>query len=312
MPDLGGGARLADLLALTKPRITLMVMISGGAGYVIGSGAELDPLAFLVAVAGIGLVCGGTSALNQVVERDVDELMERTRTRPLPAGRLTPRVGALFGVVVSLAGVLLLDVLVNRLTAVLAAVALLSYVLVYTPLKRVSPLSTLAGAVPGALPVMGGWAAARGELGAGAWALFGILFFWQLPHFLALAWLYRDDYRRAGLRMLGVGDRGGYQTRRQSVLYALALVPTSLLPVLLKIAGPWYALAALALSLAYLGSALAFAFQPGSRAARGMFRVSLLYLPLLLGLMTADRGRAPSPGETTVQVSHSVVREVVP
>lgn len=301
-----------DLLALTKPRITIMVLISGGAGYVIGADGAVDPVALLVALTGIGLVCGGTSALNQWMERDVDALMERTRRRPLPAGRLRPRAGAFFGAAVSFAGILLLDVLVNRLTAGLAAAALLSYVLVYTPLKRISPLSTLVGAVPGALPVVGGWAAARGELGAGAWALFGILFFWQLPHFLALAWLYREDYRRGGLRMLGVGDGRGHQPRSQSVLYALALVPASLLPVLLRIAGPWYALAAVALTTAYVGSALRFAVRPGSHAARGMFRVSLLYLPLLLGLMAVDRNAAPRLDSVPPRVTDSAVSGLAP
>jgi protoheme IX farnesyltransferase len=287
-----------------------MVLISGGAGFIIGSGGALEPAALLATVVGIGLVCAGTSALNQLVERDVDALMERTRSRPLPAGRVTPLVAAFFSVAISVGGVLFLDHFVNRLTAVLAAAALLSYVLIYTPLKRVSPLSTLVGAVPGALPIVGGWAAASGELGPGAWALFGILFFWQLPHFLALAWMYRDDYRRGGLRMLGVGEGGALQTRNQSVLYATALLPTSLLPVLLGLGGPLYATAAIGLSVLYLASAVRFALRADSPTARGLFRASLLYLPLLLGLLSLDRPIA-SPLEAGVATAGSAIHETL-
>jgi protoheme IX farnesyltransferase len=280
--------RLRDLVSLTKPRITLMVLISAGAGFLLGSAGRARPLELLLTALGIGLVAGGTSALNMVLERDVDALMRRTRGRALPAGRVTPGVAALFSVAVSLAGIAVLAVFVNLLTALLAAVALVSYVAVYTPLKRVSSLSTLVGAVPGALPIMGGWTAATGTLDPGAWALFGILFFWQLPHFLALAWLYRDDYQRGGLRMLGVFDPEGRQTRQQSVLYALALVPVSLLPVLLGLTGTVYPVAALALTGAYVASALRFAVRADSPTARGLFRVSLVYLPLLLMLLTLD------------------------
>jgi protoheme IX farnesyltransferase len=251
--------RLRDLVSLTKPRITLMVLISAGAGFLLGSAGRARPLELLLTALGIGLVAGGT-----------------------------PGVAALFSVAVSLAGIAVLAVFVNLLTALLAAVALVSYVAVYTPLKRVSSLSTLVGAVPGALPIMGGWTAATGTLDPGAWALFGILFFWQLPHFLALAWMYRDDYQRGGLRMLGVFDPEGRQTRQQSVLYALALVPVSLLPVLLGLTGTVYPVAALALTGAYVASALRFAVRADSPTARGLFRVSLVYLPLLLMLLTLD------------------------
>ena len=226
----GSGAALnrpADLLQLTKPRITTMVLVSSAAGFVIASGGHPDPGLLLLTMVGIGLVAGGTSALNQLIERVVDARMERTRNPPLPTGRVTPRAAGFFSAAISLAGIGLLAVAVNTLTALLASIALLSYVLVYTPLKRVSSLSTLVGAIPGALPIMGGWTAARGELGPGAWALFGIMFFWQLPHFLALAWMFREDYQRGGLRMLGVTDPSGEQTRTQAVLYALALIPAS-------------------------------------------------------------------------------------
>jgi protoheme IX farnesyltransferase len=290
--------RLGDLIRLTKPRITLMVLVSSAAAYYVASGGRPDPLAMLAALLGIGLVAGGTSALNQLIERDIDARMERTRGRPLPTGRVTPPAAAAFSLTISLGGVAFLAFVVNPLTALLAAIALASYVLVYTPLKRVSSLSTLVGAVPGALPIMGGWTAATGELSAGAWALFGILFFWQLPHFLALAWLFREDYRRGGLRMLGVVDPSGRQTTNQAVLYALALVPTSLLPVVLGLSGPAYAFVALGLSVAYVASAVRFWLRTDSPTARALFRTSLLYLPLLLLLLSFDRGFVsgdPSP-----------------
>lgn len=280
--------RPRDLLSLTKPRITLMVLISAGAGFVLGSRGAVDGWALLVASVGIGLVAGGTSALNQVLERDIDALMRRTRGRVLPTGKVTPGIATLFSIGVSALGVVVLTVFVNALTAVLAVIALLSYILAYTPLKKVSSLSTLVGAVPGALPILGGWTAATGSLDPGGWALFGILFFWQLPHFLALAWMYRDDYRLGGLKMLGVTDPDGRQTRHQSVLYAVALLPTSLLPVLLGLTGSFYAFAALLLTGAYVASALRFAARADSPTARGLFRVSLLYLPVLLLFLTLD------------------------
>ena len=296
-----------DLFSLTKPRITFMVLMSSGAAYLLGSAGSFDPLAMLVAMLGIALVAGGSSALNQVVERDVDSLMDRTRGRPLPAGRVTPGVAATFSLALAGAGILLLALAVNILTALLAAIALASYVLLYTPLKRVSSLSTLVGAVPGALPIVGGWTAATGELGPGAWALFGILFFWQLPHFLALAWLYREDYARGGLRMLSVEDPSGASSGHQSVLYAAALVPTSLLPAVLGLTGPAYAAVALTLSVAYLVSALHFARRVNTATARRLFGVSLLYLPLVLGLLAIDRGHH-TKSETSVATSEAVLR----
>ena len=282
--------RLPDLVQLTKPRITLMVLVSSAAGFVIGSSGRPDPLLLLATLLGIGLVAGGSSALNQLLERDIDALMERTKERPLPTGRVTPGAAVAFAGAISLVGIVLLALVVNPLTALLAAIAFLSYVLLYTPLKRVSSLSTLVGAIPGALPIMGGWSAARGELGPGAWALFGILFFWQLPHFLALAWLFREDYRRGGLQMLGVTDPTGHQTRSQAVLYALALIPASLLPALLGLSGPLYAFVALSLGLGYLAAAVRFWLRADSPTARGLFRTSLVYLPLLLILLSFDSG----------------------
>jgi heme o synthase len=238
---------------------------------------------------GTALVAGGTNAWNQIRERDVDALMVRTRRRPLPAGRLTPRVAAWFASIITAGGIVFLALTVNLVTAGLAALTFASYVLLYTPLKRRTSLNTLIGAVPGALPIVGGWTAAGGDLGAAVGALFWILFLWQLPHFLALAWLYREDYRAGGFRMLSVSDEGGRDTGRMALLYATALLPISLLPTLLGVTGAWYFFGALALGLVYVvaGAGLLLAATP-TRAWR-LFFVSIVYLPALLTLMVLDK-----------------------
>ncbi|MFQ5746539.1 MAG: heme o synthase [Gemmatimonadota bacterium] len=308
MMDRQGHVR--DFLELTKPRITLMVLLSSSVGYLLGTRGSVDPAGWLVAILGIALVAGGTSALNQVLERDVDAKMTRTRGRPIPAGRLGALPATVFSLALSLAGIGLLAVLVNGLTAGLAGIALVLYVGVYTPLKPLASFATVVGAIPGALPIVGGWTAASGELGAGAWALFGILFFWQLPHFLALAWLYRDDYRAGGLRMLTVTDPTGSQAGHQSVLYALALLPTSLLPAVLGLSGLTYAVAALGLTGAYLASAVRFARRTDGVAARRLFRTSLLYLPLLLIALAVDGGPVRGGGHASAQAA--VAASLVP
>lgn len=291
-----------DLLALTKPRITAMVLVTAAAGYYLGAAGRPAAGPMLLAILGIGLVAAGTSGLNQVWERDVDARMERTRRRPIPAGRVTPWAGWVFCGLLALAGTVFLHALVNPLTALLAAISVITYVFLYTPLKRVSSLSTLVGAVPGALPIMGGWTAARGDLGPGAWALFGILFFWQLPHFLALAWLFRQDYQRGGLKMLGVDDPDAHQTRVHSVLYASALLPASLFPVVIGLSGVVYLVVALVMGAAYGWAAFRFWAHADVRSARRLFRVSLLYLPVLLLTLALDRGPYPAaPDAGTVE-----------
>ena len=292
------GIHPRDLLELTKPRITLMVMITSAAGYFLASGGHPDPTAMLIAMVGIALVAGGASGLNQVIERDADARMERTRRRPVPTGRVSVMAATVFTTLLAISGVVYLDLFVNRLTAILGLASVISYVFVYTPMKRVSSLSTLLGAIPGALPIMGGWTAARPELGPGAWALFGILFFWQLPHFLALAWMFRDDYRRGGFKMLGVEDAESRQPRIQAVLYAAALLPASLLPVTIGLSSGVYGVAALLLGGAYLVAAVRFFVQADIRSARRLFRTSLLYLPVLLLFLSLDRG--PYPGSVVV------------
>ena len=241
------------------------------------------------ALIGTALVAGGTNALNQVAERDVDALMARTARRPLPSARLQVREATVFAWLIGALGVVYLAIFINTVTAILAALTLASYVFVYTPLKRRTPLSTLIGAVPGALPIVGGWTAAGGPLDARASILFAILFLWQLPHFLALSWIYRDDYARAGLQMLSVGDADGRTTFRQAALHAAALVPVSLAPAVVGMSGPLYFIGAAVLSGGYLWASIAAARQPSRDGARRLFSVSLIYLPSVLALMIADR-----------------------
>jgi protoheme IX farnesyltransferase len=277
----------ADLAALTKPRIVGLVLATAAAGYYMAPASESPGL--LSALAGTALVAAGTNALNQVAERDVDARMRRTAARPLPAGRLSPGVAALFAWALGLAGVAYLALFVNGTTAALAAATLVSYVFIYTPLKRRSSVSTLVGAVPGALPIVGGWAAAGGALDARAWALFGILYLWQLPHVLALGWLYREDYRQAGLHVLSASDRSGRETFAAAALCSVALALVSATPALLGIAGAAYLVGAALLGGCLVVASLAAAHAPSVAAARRLFTATLLYLPSLLTLMALDR-----------------------
>jgi protoheme IX farnesyltransferase len=281
-------SRAADLLELTKPRITGLVLITAAVGYAVGSGASFEAARFLLFMAGTGLLCSGASALNQYLERDADARMQRTCRRPIPAGRLRPEEALVFGLALSALGLVALAP-VNALTLGLGALSLVSYVLAYTPLKRVTSLCTVVGAVPGALPPLMGWTAARGVLGPAGWGLFAILFLWQLPHFLAIGWLYRDDYARGGFPMLAVTDRDGSSTGRQALLYAAALLPVTLAAGLLAGATNAYLWGALAIGAAFLACAGDFAWRRSVGAARRLFFASVLYLPLLLGLMVFAR-----------------------
>ena len=279
----------ADFLALTKPRIVALVLVTVAAGFAAApAGVVSSPVALLHTLIGAALVAAGTNALNQVLERDIDALMKRTARRPLPSGRLRLNEAAWFAWGAGLVGIVYLAALVNPTTALLAAATLGIYVFMYTPLKRRSSISTLVGAVPGALPVLGGWAAAGAALDARAWVLFWILFLWQLPHFLALSWLYRDDYARGGLRMLSVEDPDGRATFRQATLYALALVPASLAPAAFGMTGGAYFIVTLALSVLYVAVSLTAMMAPSVRAARRLFLTSLVYLPVVLGLLILD------------------------
>ena len=280
--------RVGDLLELTKPRITALVVVTAGVGYAVGAPRGLDPAAFVALLIGTALVAGGASALNQYWEREADARMERTRLRPIPAGRVAPPEALAFGLAVAGAGLVLLAT-INGLTALLGLAALASYVLAYTPLKRITSLCTVVGAIPGALPPVMGWAAARGGVDAGAWALFAVLFLWQLPHFLAIGWIYREDYARGGFPMLTVVDGDGRSTARQMMLYSAALIPVTLAAGALASAGTGYLTGALALGLVFFGASTRFAWKRSVAAARSLFLVSILYLPALLGLLVFDR-----------------------
>ena len=282
-------ARGADFLALTKPRVNLLVAATTLAGYYLGAGAE-GRLATLVAVvAGTALVSGGSAALNQIFERDADARMRRTMRRPLPDGRLQAAEAAPFAAGLIGVGLAVLALGTNLLAAGVALVTAIAYVFVYTPLKRRTPFAIVIGAVPGALPPMIGWAAARGTLDPVGWPLFGIVFLWQLPHFLAIAWMYRDDYERGGFPMLPVVEPDGRSTARQAFLYAAALVPMSLAPTALGLAGTAYFVGAVALSLTYLWLTMRFGLARTLATARWLFVGSILYLPALWILMIADR-----------------------
>ncbi len=289
---LAGSVLLADLVELMKPGITLMVVLTAGLGFLLAEAAAHRAFSLLLLVetlVGTGLVSAGGSALNHVLERDTDALMRRTAARPLPAGRLDPDAALLLGVVLGVAGLVYLALAVNLLTALLGAVALAGYVFVYTPMKRVSSLATIVGAIPGAIPPMMGWSAVTGGLALPAWVLFAILFLWQMPHFLAIAWLCRDDYERAGFPMLTVQDPAGRRTARQVLLYGAALVPVSLMPSVLGLLGGVYFAGALALGLAYLAAGAAFARRRTTPGARWLMFASILYLPAVLLAMLLDR-----------------------
>ena len=281
--------QMADFLALTKPRLVLMVLIATLAGFYLGSFGELDWIRLLNTIFGTALAAGGTIALNQYVERDLDAKMRRTRSRPLPDGRLHPAGALIFGIAISAGGVLYLLVAVNALSSLLAALTVLSYIFLYTPMKRKTPFCTFVGAIPGALPPMGGWVAAQGGLGFEAWMLFGIMFFWQIPHSLAIAWMYRTDYERAGLKLLPVIHPDGRSTGYQIVSNCLALLAVGLVPTLIGIAGPSYFIAALALGSVFLGCGVSFAILRSTVAARRLLLASYLYVPLQLGMLSIDR-----------------------
>ena len=279
-------SRLVDYIALTKPRLNLLVVITSAAGYYLASPATpaLGPL--IAAVIGTALVASGAAVLNQVYERDTDALMERTRRRPLPDGRVPPGDARVFGVILAVGGVAAL-VAIDVLAALLAVATLAIYVVIYTPLKRRSSLSTLVGAVPGALPPLIGWTAAHHSTFDGGWALFTIVFLWQIPHFMAIAWMYRDDYGKAGFPMLPVLEPDGVRTGRQAVLYSAALVPASLVPAS-GVAGMIYLWTALVLGLALFALAVNFARSRSDGSARLLFYGTITYLPLLWAAMILD------------------------
>jgi protoheme IX farnesyltransferase len=279
---------LADYVALTKPRLNLLVVVTSAAGYYLGSrmGPALLPMAYTVA--GTALVAGGAAVLNQVSERDTDALMRRTRLRPLPDGRVALADARALGFGLAAAGLGLLTV-VSGLSALLALATLVIYLAVYTPMKRRSSLAVMVGAIPGALPPLIGWTAAQGTASVGGWILFAIVFLWQIPHFMAIAWIYRDDYGKAGFPMLPVLEPDGRRTGHQAVLYAAALLPASLLPRFVGIAGDAYFWVTLVLGFGLLGLSARFARARTDSAAWALFYGTITYLPLIWAAMILDR-----------------------
>jgi protoheme IX farnesyltransferase len=281
--------RSSDFLALTKPRLNLLVLLTTLGGLYLGAPDGVAPVLLFHTLIGTALVAGGASALNQVWERDTDGLMRRTRTRPVPDGRLQAAEGLRFGLLLSAIGLVQLALGVNLAAALVAAATLGSYVLLYTPLKRRTWLSTLIGAFPGALPPVIGWAAATGRIDVAALTLFGIVFFWQIPHFLAIAWLYREDYARAGLPLLPVIEPDGRSTGRQALIYAVLLVPVSVSPAATGLAGTGYVAVAVVLGAALVALSVTFARERSTTAARRLFLASIAYLPLLWAVLVVDR-----------------------
>jgi protoheme IX farnesyltransferase len=284
-PSAGAVAR--DYLELSKSRIVLMVVITTAAGYLFGA-AHVSPLLLLHTLVGTALVAAGTNALNQYVEREHDARMHRTRTRPLPAGRITPRAALVFSAGIAVIGTIYLGLAVNWLTAFLGAFTLTSYIFVYTPLKRVSTICTVIGAIPGAVPPLMGWTSATNALTLGGWLLFAILFLWQLPHFMAISWIYREDYARGGFAMLSTRDEHGAAVARQAVYYSLALLAVSVLPAIYGLAGVFYLVGAILGGAALLAATIVFFFDRGIRNARRVFMISNLYLLAVMLLLVVN------------------------
>ena len=282
-------ASVADYVALTKPRLNFLVVATSAAGYYLGAAAPLDVSAMAQAVVGTALVAGGAAVLNQLYERDTDAMMRRTRLRPLPAGRVVPADAGVFGAALSAGGLGLLAARTNWLAAGLALTTLLVYLAVYTPMKRRTPAATLVGAVPGALPALIGWTASHGSVAAGGAALFAIVFLWQVPHFMAIAWLYRDDYGKAGFPMLPVIEPDGLRAGRQAVAYAAALLPVALVPTFTGLAGRFYLVAAALLGAALLLLAVRFWQSRTDASARALFFGSIIYLPLVWIVLVASK-----------------------
>ena len=276
---------------LVKARLTTLVLLTTLVGFYLGWQGAMNFALMFNTLAATALVAAGASALNQLLEREYDAKMRRTQNRPLPSGRLQPTTVAIFGGVSSVAGLVYLALAVNLLTSVLGAVTLVSYLFIYTPLKRVTWLNTVVGAVPGALPPLMGWTAARGELSGEGWALFAILFFWQLPHFFSIAWIYRDEYARAGFKMLPGIDPDGRRTAQQAVSNTLALLAVSLFPFVFKMAGTTYLAGAIILGAGFLWCAIQFSRQLTLVRAKQLFFASIIYLPLLLALMVGDKAK---------------------
>jgi protoheme IX farnesyltransferase len=280
---------VSDFAELVKARLTLLVLLTTAVGYYLGARGPINFPGLFHAVFGTALAAAGAAALNQWWERRLDALMHRTRSRPIPAGRMSPRDALILGCLLSVAGIVYLNVLCNSLSALLAAATIIIYIFAYTPLKRVSTFNTLIGAIPGALPPVVGWAAATGQADIGAWSLFAILFFWQMPHFFAIAWMYRDDYARAGFEMISKADNTGARSASQSVLFCMLLLIISGVPQFLGLVSAVYLLIELILNGAFIFVAMRFLRTQQAADARRLFLTSILYLPLLLGALVLTK-----------------------
>ena len=281
-------SRVADYVTLTKPRLNFLVLLTTAAAYSLGARPNATLLDLVHTLAGTFLVAGGAAALNQVWERATDRLMRRTRQRPMADMRLSVPEGAAFGLLLTVAGAAELAYFVNPLSAAVALGTTATYILFYTPLKLRTSLSTVAGAVPGALPAVIGWAAATNTLSIEGWVLFGIVFMWQMPHFLAIAWIYRDEYARAGMPLLPVVEPDGRSTGRQAVIYTAALIPLSLLPTGVGLATAWYLVGAITMGAILMLLSLEFAAKRSQATARRLFFGSILYLPILWAILVFD------------------------
>ena len=288
-PAITARERVAAFIELTKPRITFLIVLTSAAGFYLGSRGSVNYALLLSAMFGITLLSSGVATINQYLERDLDALMRRTADRPLPSGKLLPWEALLFGSALIIVAELYLAVLVNFLTATVGLTVIAGYLFGYTPLKTRTSLSTMVGAFPGAVPPLIGWTAARGELSLEGWVLFAILFLWQFPHFLAIAWMYREDYARAGILMLPVIEPEGRVTSQQIVVYTLMLLPVSLLPYALGISGKVYLFGAALLGLLFLYSSIRAAISLSRQEARKLLLASVIYLPLLFILMVINR-----------------------
>ena len=289
LPRLSTRDRIAAYAELTKPRITFLIVLTSAAGFALASPGAVNYSALLSAMFGIALLSSGIATLNQYIERDLDSLMRRTADRPLPSGKLHPNEALVFGWTLTVVAEVYLALMVNPLSALLGLTVIAGYLFAYTPLKTRTTLSTMVGAFPGAVPPLIGWAAARGEIGLEAWVLFAILFLWQFPHFLAIAWMYREDYGRAGILMLPVVEPEGRVTAQQIVVYTVLLLPVSLLPAALGTSGKIYLVGAMVLGLLFLYSSVRAAMSKSRQEAKRLLLASVIYLPLLFILMVVNR-----------------------
>jgi protoheme IX farnesyltransferase len=275
-------------IELLKTRIMMLVLITAALGYFLGAKEQFSWITLIFFMLGVSLSCGGAGALNHYMERDVDARMHRTKNRPIPSGMIEPQDALIYGLSLVLVGVFVLIWKVNVLTAFLSLLSAFLYVLVYTPLKRITWLNTSIGAIPGALPPMGGWAAATGELSLGAWVLFAILFIWQHPHFYSIAWMLKDEYRKAGFKMLPVVDPSGTSTFGQIIIFSILLLPISLLPCTIGLSGPIYFYGALMIGAALLFVSLMLSQSRSLTDAKYLLKATVLYLPVLFILIVVD------------------------